>query len=157
MVLDASEGTAVKSRVTNPALQVKAHNIFAVSELSELLASLNEDDIPVMVLKGASLLGTLYEKDYSRPMYDIDLLAHRTDLGKIDEKLLRLGYQRLSHNWGSHITYRKKGPVSIPVEVHWELFDRKNPVQKYAFKIETEDFWEDVLPVRISEYMGLEL
>jgi len=138
----------VRSCGKNPDLQVKAHNIFAVSELSELLASFNEDDIPVIVLKGASLLGTLYEKDFSRPMYDIDLLAHRADLGEIDDKLLSLGYQRLSHNWGNQITYRKKGPVSIPVEVHWELFDRKNPLQRYAFKIETEDLWEDVIPIR---------
>ncbi|MFC1540369.1 nucleotidyltransferase family protein [Gemmatimonadota bacterium] len=147
----------MRSRVKNRDLQIKAHNIFALSELSELLASCNEDDIPVIILKGASLLGTLYENDLSRPMYDLDLLAQRADLGKIDEKLLRLGYQRLSHNWGSHITYRKKGAVSIPVEVHWELINRSNPVQRYAFKIETEDFWEDLKPVKICGSRACEM
>jgi hypothetical protein len=139
----------------NPDLQIKAHNIFAVSELGELLGSLNKDDISVIVLKGASLLGTLYEKDYSRPMYDIDLLTRRADLVMVDERLIRLGYKRLSHNWGSHITYRKTGPLSIPVEVHWDLINRKNPLQKFAFQIDTEDFWEDVMPVTINGQRAL--
>ncbi len=131
-------------------LQVQAHNIFAISELKELLGSFREDNIPVIVLKGASLLEMLYEKDFSRPMCDIDLLVKRADLRRIKERLSQLGYHFLSYNGDNHITYCKKEPPFIPIEIHWELLKRNHPLQRYAFGIETEDFWEDLLPLRIN-------
>lgn len=131
-------------------LQIQAHNIFSVSQLSKLLGSFREDNIPVIVLKGACLLGMVYGKDFSRPMCDIDILVKRDDLGRVEKRLSQSGYHYLSNNGDNHVTYCKRKPLFICIEIHWELFKRDHPLQKYAFGIKTEDFWEDILPLRID-------
>ena len=65
-------------------------------ELGPVLKSLQELDIPVLVLKGAALAETLYESIALRPMNDVDLLIRHEDIWKIDE-LLAQKYRNEDH------------------------------------------------------------
>ena len=60
--------------------------------LSKLLTLLKEEDIPVIVLKGAHLAEIVYGNVALRNMGDIDLLAQKKDLVRIQEKFIEKGY-----------------------------------------------------------------
>jgi len=64
-----------------------------------LLPAFNQSDIPILLLKGAALLQTVYRKKPIRFCVDLDLLIHPEDLSKAQLSLERLGYRlnRLSH------------------------------------------------------------
>ena len=140
----------MRSRNKDIKLQVQAHNVFLISELSKILSAFGEGNIHALIMKGTGLLETLYKKGFSRPMYDLDILVKKKDLKRAEECLIQLGYHFLSYNGGNHKTYCKEKPLFIPVEVHWDLFKKNNPLQRYAFQIDTEDFWKNALPIKIN-------
>ncbi len=53
---------------------VAANNLHLTSELVHIVTALQHADIPVMLLKGAGLIPTVYEQLDLRPMSDLDLL-----------------------------------------------------------------------------------
>lgn len=137
-------------------VEYKASNVCAMSELGHVLAVIGELDVPVMVLKGACLLETVYANSFTRPMCDLDILVHEEDLGKVYRKLEESGYRQESHNWGNHITFvRENSPFAVPVELHWELFNSKNPFHKYALKIKADDVWRDAVPLAVKGQKAL--
>lgn len=61
-------------------------------QLQEVLDRLNDEGIPVILLKGIALAQIVYSDIALRPIADIDLLAKKADLPVIAEVLLRLDY-----------------------------------------------------------------
>jgi hypothetical protein len=71
---------------------VLARNIIIYSELGKILTSFNEFQTPVIVIAGAALAETVYPDISQRPMSDIDLLVHESDLPRIDRILKHNNY-----------------------------------------------------------------
>lgn len=61
-------------------------------QLHEILKELQNEGIPVILLKGVALAETVYPDIALRPMSDIDLLVKKTDLNAVIEVLPKLGY-----------------------------------------------------------------
>jgi len=142
-LLSAKQDSAVYMRET---IERKAVNVYAVSELGRVLAVIENLDVPVMLLKGACLLETVYADSFDRPMCDLDLLVSEKDIGRVSQKLMDNGYRLDSHNWGNHLVFiRNDSDVSIPVELHWELFNTKHPFHRYALKVKADDFRKDAV------------
>jgi len=131
---------------------LQASNVFALSELEVIAGTFNKAGIALLLLKGASLLETVYQDKLDRSICDLDILVHTQDLSKTNDQMLSLGYNASSHNWGNHVSYTREGQSSIPVEIHWDLFNRKNPFQKYAFKIETGQIWDDAELIQVGSH-----
>lgn len=135
-------------------LEEKANGILIIFQLSELLRKFAEKNIGFVLLKGAGLVETLGDDFFSRPMCDIDILVRKGDMGAVDGALADLGYRFSGSNNSNHATYTKPSAAGAPLEVHWSLFRTDNPLEKYAFRLEPEDFWKGLLPVAVDGATG---
>ena len=92
-------------------------------ELSKVLTALRNNDIPVIVLKGAALAKLIYQNIPLRPMNDVDLLVKGQDIWKTDKILSQLGYEsdiafllsKRHSQWTQHVTYKGRNTL---IEVH---------------------------------------
>ncbi|MEQ1795781.1 MAG: nucleotidyltransferase family protein [Nitrospira sp.] len=73
---------------------VSSGNAAAMDQLHSFAALLEQAQIPFLVLKGLDVLIRLYGIRGIRPLSDIDLLVHETDLGTLDRILIEAGYTR---------------------------------------------------------------
>lgn len=72
--------------------------------LKQLSAAFNESNISYAIIKGFSLLETVYKKEYGvREFKDIDILICRQDIGKAKKIMTALGYRQ-----GEFDKYSKK-------------------------------------------------
>jgi hypothetical protein len=76
-------------------------------ELDRVLALLDSEGIPVLLLKGAALLELVYDHPGLRPMVDLDLLVPEQSVRRAHELVQGLGYQvaqaRLSPDTDAHL------------------------------------------------------
>jgi len=86
--------------------------------------------IPVLLLKGTSLLRTTYDDAGLRYLGDVDLLVDESDVPRAESVLRQTGFQRSGSpakvHWPTcdfHVVYGRPGVQSIPVELHWRLFE----------------------------------
>ena len=122
-----------------------ARNIWLLSKLGEILQIFREGEIPVIVLKGAALLETVYPDIGLRPITDLDLMVHRKDLPEIKEGLSRLGYE---NSEAYPEDFVKEG---LMIDLHWELINvTRVGSRAKACKIEISDFWQNSQALRIS-------
>jgi hypothetical protein len=84
-------------------------------ELLEVLDILNDNEIPVIILKGAHLAELVYEDIGVRTMGDVDLLFKMEDLSRTQKKFAETG----------HYPYRNK----LPVDINWNLGGSDSPLQ----------------------------
>ena len=96
-------------------------------ELAVLLKDFKENNIEVMLLKGAALAIFVYKNIALRPMGDVDILIKKEDAGKGEEILIRNGYEEkpfqrkyFSELFCSLPAY-KKGKLNL-IEIKWGLF-----------------------------------
>ena len=68
-------------------------NTVLFHQLSELLACLNNQDIPVILLKGAHLAEFVYKDISLRPMSDLDILVKEAHLSQAVQIAFKAGYQ----------------------------------------------------------------
>jgi hypothetical protein len=105
-----------------------ARNALFYQELGLVLRTLEQNHIPVIVLKGAHLAALAYEQIALRPMNDLDLLVHRADLERTASTLRDLGYVAEEEAedleaWcqeHAHLPGMLKPPWTA-IEVHWTL------------------------------------
>jgi hypothetical protein len=88
-------------------LRTAAANMRLYHELSKVLRILADNDIPVIVLKGAHLAELVYEDIGVRTMGDVDLLFKMEDLSCAQKKLGETGYY----------PYRNK----LPLDINWSF------------------------------------
>jgi len=62
-------------------------------ELSRILNKAANENIPIIILKGAALAGSVYPSIALRPMKDLDLLVKIEDVYKVHELLIQLGWE----------------------------------------------------------------
>ncbi len=131
--------------------QSAAQSATLYHELDLILTTLDQDGIPVVLLKGAHLASALYVDIALRPMNDLDLLVHEADLERAQAALAAIGYnqpypvisQGLNRDLGHHI-YLSRENSSLPgLELHWSLLggkaDRRAAPAGW--------FWEHTLPL----------
>jgi len=133
------------------------YNVIYLENLVQLIQRLKEQQIQVIILKGAALCETVYPHVGLRSFIDLDILIKKSDLRKVKKELKLLGYS-LSHTFAEHhLIAFKRSNHSLPLEVHWDLVNKASPFQKYAFKLSIERFWQEAVPIRIggTETLGL--
>jgi len=108
---------------------------------------LEAGDIPVLFLKGGSLLGRVYENIALRPMADIDILVPISDRERTMLQLADLGYgttrpaqfpDPTGQIWNETLLIRD-GSSAPPLEVHWNLL----AIPYYAKYLEFHSLWEN--------------
>jgi hypothetical protein len=124
---------------------VAARNTLLSERLKEILSSFNQADIEVIILKGMALAQTIYNDIGLRPMYDIDILIHRDDLGLVKDKLNKLGYTNSS---AYPEDFHKD---SIMVDVHWELMNvTRVSCRRCVYSLDMDKIWEDARSIEIE-------
>jgi hypothetical protein len=112
----------------------------AVAALAtDLGARLAAAEVSGILLKGAALVGTLYADPGLRHVGDVDLLIDERDVPRVASLLEVMGFRRfgrpLRTEWPTcefHLVYVRDGHGSIPVELHWRLFEDYLP---YVFDL----------------------
>jgi hypothetical protein len=103
-------------------------NLVLLKVLGETATALEENGIPFVVLKGASLLEVLYPEIQLRPMTDIDLLIRKPDWPAVAQALGRRGYilpsavaeRYYSDTWYHQLVESPDWPPCF-VELHWNI------------------------------------
>lgn len=132
-----------------------ARNATIFYHLSKLLKHLQENHIPVVVLKGAALAAAIYPLPSLRIMYDVDVLLERADVTLVDSLLLDLGYIPQPHDkWQeerAHYVYISPNRL-FSLEVHWALVSENSPTTFDTMKI-----WRRARPLRVEDAEALTL
>lgn len=124
-----------------------------ISGLSEVFTKINEEKIPMIVLKGL-VVRDFYPQPDQRSMSDADILVHKEDVEKVKQLLIDMGYVFLEDHKASHhiVLVHSKYPV---VEIHWNLFKRdgfSDDLDHYERLI-----WKQAINVKVGEAEVLSL
>jgi len=116
-----------ESALKNHWLQQWHRNEVLEDQLKNLSTLLEKENIKPTLLKGLSLLGTIYQDYGSRFMSDIDLLCSKQEKEKIESSLIELGYQLLqTERWSanSHKSEwnKQQNGIEITIELHTKLY-----------------------------------
>ena len=106
-------------------------NMVLLHELSGCLDRLAAAGVAAIVLKGAALAEPVYGSVALRPMQDLDILIHRSDLPRARAVVEDLGFRplRLETHAGAlaehenELAFGKPGRVPVGLDVHWSLLD----------------------------------
>ena len=137
-----------------------ARNMLLQDGLSQILSAFNQEEIPIIVLKGAALLGTVYHDISLRPMSDLDILVQPQHLDRAEIVALHQGYIYTSgHNVqesfkaNSHqlpfLIHHNKG---IVLEIHQHIVDSNSP-----YRFDLGGFWHRARPISILGSQALTL
>jgi hypothetical protein len=76
-----------------------------------VVAALDADDIPNLLVKGPAIGRWLYDAPWERPYDDIDLLVRESDLARAEQIIQRLGFRFVHDDWHGRVWLR--GPVNL--------------------------------------------
>jgi hypothetical protein len=102
-------------------------NLSAIEQIKEIQSSLKQKGIEIILLKGISLISSVYSDLGMRSFADIDILVKKQDLSAIKSELEKLGYSLQSPKKASLLEEFGCGDWvfsrqnSLPLDVHWEL------------------------------------
>ncbi len=125
-----------------------SRNFFLYRNLGEVLDILDDDDIPIIVLKGAAIAATVYPDIGLRQMQDIDLLVPEDKLINIVKLLESLGYKQTIPEFGTGILDLLSNQVSlsvksfhnIPLDIHSSIIASK----AYDYAVPVDWFWSQI-------------
>ncbi len=144
---------AILQRMRGAYYQSLARNIVLQDELSRLLSIFQQEQIPVVVLKGAALLESIYGDISLRPMGDLDILVRPEHLEQAETIAFKQGYgflvnhelQELTRQNCRHLANLWHHEKKIMLEIHHHIVSQDEP---YYFDL--DDFWARARPVTIS-------
>lgn len=128
--------------------QDKFMNLLAVQVrqqawLKKVVQLLIKGKIPVILLKGAGSIGSLYDPYYSRLSQDIDILIRRSDAKHFTEAVREIALPRKtgsSRVFSDRHRYQQNLPIKtdLPfnIEPHFDLHPR------YLFRTSFQDLWD---------------
>lgn len=125
-------------------------NLRNFAEFRRVALALQARGIPVLALKGMHLAELVYRDISLRPMSDIDVLVHRSQVEAALAILLTLGYRRdakLPSGYDVTLTEPRQG---IVLEVHWGLAAPSEPGQ-----LPVERIWETAVRAGIADAEAL--
>ncbi|MFQ6026180.1 MAG: nucleotidyltransferase family protein [Dehalococcoidia bacterium] len=114
------------------------------SELTKALQVIQQENIPVIALKGAALVETVYPNEFLRPMSDNDLLVPEDMAEFTQAKVCELGYTVAVTNEEEeetrancqHLPKIVDSRGLVFFEIHSHLVDRQSP-----FRCDLSSFW----------------
>lgn len=136
-----------------PAPGALRRHLLGSASLRAVLASLAQAGVPALPLKGPVLAEALYDPPEERPFTDLDLLVRRADVPAALGVLAALGYRHLpggrplEHEVGhaaGAVFVREDDPVSVPIDLHWELVAPAGVVRRFPVPI--EEVWARSVP-----------
>ncbi len=122
-------------------------NLALMGYACQIMKDLEQEEIPVMPLKGVLLAGKIYPNAAFRSMRDVDLLIPDSRLQDAANILEKVGYE--AHYQFNLNTERKAmhhlpslyGPKGVVVELHWTLMPPSSP-----FRIDVDSIWQRAKP-----------
>ena len=119
-----------------------ARELSEAHDLSRVVDAAHSRGLELLLLKGAALAYTHYRRPYLRPRNDIDLFLRSGDLGRAEELLASLGYERApeanAEMWTGQRHYAKTATTgAVHLDLHWRV---ANP-QAFAEALTFEDAW----------------
>jgi hypothetical protein len=146
-----------RRRLESARLATAVQNAILLHQLGAVLRACHACAVPVIVLKGAYLLGAYYPDVSFRAMSDVDIMVRREDLGRMDTILLDLGLQRSGDHEKAkrehyHVLYDGGSGARVAhVEVHWSILKSR------CFPIDVEALWRRARPVTVAGEPALAL
>ncbi len=155
-----------------------ARNLLVYRELSHILTALSalpqsttlnpkseienrKSKIPVILLKGAALAGTVYPNIALRPMGDVDLLIRVPDLPRVQEMLITQGYasypdrsREFDQGFGRAKMFTRQTPYPMGIDLHWRLLEWPRGQQATLL---TEWLWSGAVERRVADIPALVL
>lgn len=135
-------------------LESAVRNMLLLGELGKVLKLFKDNGVQVIVLKGAALLGNVYKNIALRPMSDIDILIHKSDLETAVELISTLGYEDacedisedFAEQYRSELTMIRTGDSPVRIELHWKLLN-------FSYGTgDVEHIWETAVPAKIEGF-----
>lgn len=131
-------------------------NMLLYQELNQILKTFREENVQVIVLKGALLAETVYPNIALRPMFDIDLLIRLEDLPKVRQLVENLGYHHctvegklLDEAFIGRSIYLKQ----FMLHIHWNLVNQER--YERVTSVDIDAMWRRAKPVKIAGSEGL--
>jgi hypothetical protein len=143
----------IQKKLQNISFVSLTRNMLLQNELSRVLTELNKEQIPVIVLKGAALLGDVYSDISLRPMSDLDILVEPDYLDRAEKVAFQCGYEWMSQRADPehfktigmrhlpNLVNRNKG---VMLEIHQNIVNEDSP---YFYSL--TDFWRKSRPITI--------
>jgi hypothetical protein len=136
------------------ALQIRRNNQHLLQALGGIAGAFREARVPVLLLKGAGLNLTLYEKADTRPMSDLDVMVRPDDLSRATAALASMGMQPgpdfVHRDYFPRFHYamefRSPEPESVRVDLHVRPF---RPL-RYGQTVQPGVFWENARAVEVE-------
>ena len=120
----------IQAALTADLRKAAVHAMRAETELAQILAALQSAQVPVVVLKGATLAAR-YPHEALRSYGDLDLLIPREQMAPAERVLGELGYRTSRHHlrdWTldnrHHFPPMTSEAKALDVELHWRLSSR---------------------------------
>jgi len=140
---DTSVPPGALQRLHNQYLHTVMRNTRLYNTLSKILKPLQDDDIPVIVLKGAHLAEVVYGNIGLRSIGDADILVRKENLANVQERFQNMGYgsferpsiEKQCRRRHHIITFHT--PDGLAVEVHWTIARPSSP-----FNVNIDGVWE---------------
>ena len=120
-------------------------NMHFLKEIAELEKGLTERHLQVIVLKGASLLKTVYRDIALRPMEDIDLMVRQEHLTELKNVLETMGFVQNRLYPGSY----RKGILSMDLHPDF-LSSHRIQSRRDILNIKSVDIWRGATPINES-------
>lgn len=138
---------------------IAADNLWKLTHLATVLQRAHAAGVPIIVLKGAAVLGHLFDL-HERPMSDVDLLIRPADRDRLLACLapeLQLLAQSpvldlLPHDLSGEFGATFEG---LPLDIHTDLMNR--PWLRRILALTEADLWQRAVPVDIAGQPALRL
>ncbi len=136
------------------ATQTAGENLGSARTFATMAARFNEAEIPFLLLKGAALNLSTYDRPELRPMTDIDILVRPADVPAADQLLMSAGCHAgrplVRRDFFPRYYYEQEyqipGPPRCRLELHAHLF---RPL-RYMQTVPVEGMWDDPIRAKLD-------
>ncbi len=153
--LEARLPVQVMERLRRRARATAAENLSAMHVLDGVVQAFHRAHVPVMLLKGAALIRTVYPRYDLRPMSDVDLLVRPGSAGQALRLLERHGCCRgldlLREDFFPKYHYEVDFITDSPRPLRIDLHARPLRPLRVARTMPDDALWEGAFVVRIEE------
>lgn len=124
-------------------------NARLLREAGEVLLAFAAAGVPTIVLKGAALVGTVYDDLGARPVSDMDVLVPGSRIDDAAAVLRSLGFSArdpmtaAARRYTHAVLWRRPG--AIPVDLHWHVYE------ECCRPADDDSLWAAALPIRMGE------
>jgi hypothetical protein len=133
---------------------LSVRNIRMMHLLERIAAEFNKADVPLLLLKGAALNLTLYDRPDERPMGDLDLLIKPEHIDEAFALLESLGCLRgeplVREDFFPQFYYEAEYSAGRIVPVKIDLHVRPFRPLRYSRLVPADAFWQRAEPVRMG-------